>query len=295
MRRRILFFLLISVIGGIRVHAQDTQVLPDPVINFMQTRLTINPVFADPDKTIQFNSGYQSYFGIRKTRRLVYLSGTFSPHLKIGKTNNQNVGFSVNSQKVGSFISRNRFHFTYAYHLDFNKLTKLSAGAGLGMINFAIDDNPSGVVGSDVVLDANLGIKLQVKEYYLACILDPALNSVLRPARESYNVEQQFTLYLGGLYGLGPSFQLKSAIKYDVGNQIQGSLNFNFLVTWNDVIGLGLAYDFDRLVTTLLLDQLSWGNDNLLQVGLSYDMPVSVRSISGSNTYQIVLNLEKRR
>lgn len=292
--RRIGIIVCCIVLGCLQhLKAQSRGALHDPPAYYSHSLISINPVFADTGRSIDLNAGYQSYFGIRKSRRLMSLTGSFSSKLWKEENNNSSLGFSIKSQHVGQFIQRSRFHLTYAHHLKIHNDALLSAGIALGAFNSVIEDNPSGVAGSDLVLDGKLGLKLKVKNYFIAVMLDPSFNNSVKPARELTQMQRQFSSMIGAKWGLNPDIMVHGDIYYIHEQDSKDWTRINVFVEFWKSAQIGVGYDFDRLTSALYFDKVSWGGSNKLSVGLSYDFPVSSKTISDSGTYQIVLNLEK--
>lgn len=288
LRTLTLIFLLFvyPLIGNTQV-SPEIPVLPNQFFNLPGL---YNPAYMDYSNKLKATCSYQSYTGIRKNRKTLFLEARIAPRLSPKKDASSSYGITVTSQKTGAYINRNRLHFLYSYRMKMSKKIDLTAGASIGIYNLFIADNPSGVSHSTISPDGNFSLRLKYKNTgSLSIGVNQLFNNRLNEDRELLFLKRFYLVQADHYLRLSSIIKLENGALLRFIPEDKVFSSFYSLLHYNELLSGGIIYHEKQggIIGTVTHDT----NKNEFSVSFSYHFPLGKNTIINSNTYNISLNL----
>lgn len=253
----------------------------------LESQLVIfNPahILTTADFTTTFNLNYTGRTGIQKNIR----NGFFQIEKRFSGLKNHYFGLNFSQIQSSKIISRSRFYFNYKYDIKLTKHQRLTLGTALGIYNFAIKANPTGVSGSSASPDANIGLLYHYKQLKAGLSVNQFLNSEITPLKNTY----QLKTYYSGMTSYNLPLDLEKSY-------LMFTSVFNYFGNQNDFLasaeylhlkkyGAGLSFGrYQGLSLLFKLKEISLAHKNELNLTMSATL-LSFNSIA--REYQINLN-----
>ncbi len=304
----ILFLLAMTVVVSAQQDAQYT--------NFMNNKLTFNPAMAgSKGAPVIFGVAREQWFGLEGAPS----SQSIGFHTPISNKN-AGFGFVINNDVIG-FTRSTKVSGSYAYHIQVNNKTYLSAGLSASARQYRIDWNeaiatdpgdgslPTVAQSSKLMANFGAGLLLYNDKFY-AGISAPRLmrNQIsfddVLPGTSIGSKEDVHLYAMGGvLLPLSEQFALKPAamIKYVADAPLDLDLHASLI--WRELLSLGATYRLGGSQTQAIGESvdvlLSLQASEQLRVGVSYDFTLSkIREVSSGSAelfFEYTLDVRKGR
>lgn len=266
----------------------ETPVIPD---QYYRIESQFNPAYNIFQNKLSSNILYQGYSGLRKNRRNIFFDISLSTGL-FGKEKPGSVfGFFINSQQIGKYINKNRYHILYSRLIPISKEIRISAGISMGFFNQFISDNPSGVSYSVLIPDGNLGVQSVIKDKFsIGLAANQFLNNTFNNSRRSISLKRHYLLSSRYKTDITPFWDINTGILMRILPENQQNAYINAIITYKYLLGFGLSYGSPGLGFLLQLsvpekEKTNWS------MAFSYNTEIRDEKLNNSNTYNLSLNL----
>lgn len=268
----------------------------------LESQLVIfNPshILTTGDFKTTFNLNYTGRTGIQKNIR----NSFFQLEHRFNRLKNHYFGFNFNQVRSSKIISRSKFYFNYKYNIKLTRTQELTLGTALGLYNFSIKDNPTGVSGSSTAPDATIGLLYRYKTLKTGLSINQFLNREITPIKTSYLLKTYYSgqasydlpLPLG--LGLDKSYLTMTTVfnYFGVQNDFLSSVEYLHLKKYSAGLSFGR---FQGLSLLFKLKEISLAHKNELNLTMSATL-LSFNNIA--REFQINLNyklghfLQKKR
>lgn len=287
MRKIVLFFMFVSVVGFAQQDAQYTQ--------YMYNTININPAYAG-------SRGVLSVFGLYRTQWVgidgAPVTTSFSLNTPL---NNSNLGLGVSlvNDKIGP-TNENTFSADLSYSIPISNAFKLSFGikATANLFNLDINKLQPETQGDPQFQDFNnkfspnigAGIYYHSDKAYVGLSI-PNFIETNRYSDDDTSINKEkinYYLIAGYVFDLNPDLKLKPALltKMVEGSPLQVDLSANFM--FNEKFVLGAAYRWSASISALAGFQVSDG----LYLGYSYDRETTRLQRYNSGSHEVFLRFE---
>jgi len=294
MRFLILLFLLSSVV--VVSAQQDAQ-----YTNFMNNKLSLNPAMAgSKGAPVLFGLVRQQWFGLEGAPA----SQAVGFHTPISNKN-AGMGFVINNDVIG-FTRSTQVSGNYAYHIQMNDKTYLSAGLSASARQYRIDwdearatDTGDGSVNdvaqsSRIMANFGAGLLLYSDKFYVGVsaprLMRNRISFVDDISGTEFASREDVHLYAmaGVLFPLSEQLSLKPAALVKYVPDAPVDLDIHASLVWRNLLSLGATYRLGGSQTQAIGESIDvllsvQANENL-RVGFAYDFTLSkIRQVSSGS------------
>ncbi|MCH2197304.1 MAG: type IX secretion system membrane protein PorP/SprF [Flavobacteriales bacterium] len=289
--------LLISIIAlaGLSMKGQQMPLYSHYVLNYLQ----INPAVAGSQPCLDMKIGYRrQWMGIGEGPRTAFgnIHGSFGKK----KHNFHGVGGQVFTDDTGA-IGFTGMNGVYAYHMKMNRKYYLSAGIGVGFMQYRID--LGGIVLPDVQVVNDPAFAGSSSEF-----LFPQIQFGLWLYKEDrfygfaiHNLtENALSILPGSAMRRHYSFAAGRAIEMQDGFMFKPSAHLQYVASSRASIDLTAMFDYKEKVQVGVGFRSESGITGLLRVdlfryvtlGYAYDFALSRIRFDGRHTHEVVLGIQ---
>jgi type IX secretion system PorP/SprF family membrane protein len=295
--KRILFFTLsLFTLGAV------AQQLPE-FSQYLYNDFLLNPAIA----------GTKDYAPVTLSARMQWVGFNNAPTMQIGSINgaltkNVGLGLTVTNVTTGP-ISNTSMQLAYSYRIKLNESTKLSFGIAPMLIQQSLqkdkltldnqnDNTFNRISGKTMIADANAGVYLWGKKYFVSLSVPQLLENKVRlgDALFTERLKRNYVLYGGYDFAVKEKFVLTPSIlvkAIEGGAPIQ--IDINFKATYNKLIWLGVSFRGSSSQSPSEVAVASVGVMKYNFVfGYSYDYSLSSISTYSSGSHEVFLTYKIR-
>jgi type IX secretion system PorP/SprF family membrane protein len=254
---------------------------------YMFNDFVLNPAIA----------GIHDYYQIRTNHRFQWVGMTDPPLTNsiafYGPHSSLDMGFggSIYTDVTGP-TSRTGISGSYGYNIAINNDMRLSMGLSLSMLQFRVDGtqlspkDPSdmfiqGVVSTNYVPDASIGLYLYADQFYAGISAFQLLNNKLNIIEETIEAIDERTglnrlkshLYLTGgyRYQVDSDWILEPSAIIKMTSPRQFRFELNTKVEWMEMVWLAAGYRFHEAITIMA----GYNYDDKFYFGYAYDIGIT--------------------
>ncbi len=249
---------------------------PISYTNYFESPLLTSPSNFGYQANNRLDIGYTGYSGIRRNQNDSYVS--FEYFIPKNKEPKNKIGIVFKRNQSGKYISRNRFYLNYAYRLFLSSQIKLSLGTQLGLYNFYIADNPSGIGGSQTAPDGSIGLTFEWKGFITNISLQQIFNGKLKPIEIESELKPYWNFSAQYLWDISPEFQLRPGVFYEESKPNYFNYGLNSMLIYREQFGFALSYlnysglDFMLKIYTIPLQKSAF------DLGLSFNASGKIKA-----------------
>ncbi|MCX6182220.1 MAG: type IX secretion system membrane protein PorP/SprF [Bacteroidetes bacterium] len=274
---------------------------------YMMNRFIINPAVA----------GTEDYFMVSTNNRYQWAGITDAPRTHIlsvqGPHATKNIGFggAIFSDVTGP-TSRTGAYFTYAYHFNINKSSKLSLGLSGGLLQFKVDGTQitlkdagdfviTNAVQSVLIPDFGFGAYWYTDRSYVGISVPQFIQNRIEFFNSSTQSLSRLTSHYfinaGHRFQINNDFEIEPSVLLKWAYPTIPQIDFGAKVIYQEFLWAGLAFRTQDAVSFMLGYKTK--NDKLL-FGYSYDQPMTSISKYTFGTHEIMVaarftNVRSRR
>lgn len=240
---RLLFIInVLSIfLFGLKSYGQGKMIeYPRTYTNYFDSPLLTSPSNFGYLPKDRLDVGYTGFSGIRRNQNNSYASFEYFIKSKTAPKNKLGVLFRRNQN--GKYISRNRFYLNYAYRLFLSSEIRLSLGTQLGLYNFYISDNPSGIGGSQTAPDGSIGLTLEWKRLIASFSLHQIFNGKLKPVQIESELKPYWNFSAQYLWDISHELQLRPGVFYEKSTPDYLNYGMNSTLIYREQFGFALSY-----------------------------------------------------
>ena len=270
----------------------------DPQLSqFMFDRLSVNPAFAGMNNAICGTMFYrQQWAGFPDNPPQTAL---FNVHAPIFDTHG--VGVSFFNDQIGQ-SNTNMLRLSYSFHRQLG-IGTFGAGLSAGILNQRLGSDwiaPDGDMSipvdnaindadiTETTYDLGLGVYYQTDKVYVGL----STTHLTQSQFEDLSVEnvRHYWIMAGYNYAL-PQYNLELKPHILIKSDIAATqLDFNFTALYNKMVWLGVSYRMADAWAPMMGFQHQLTPDQLLRVGLGYDVTTSQLRDHSNGSYEIFVN-----
>jgi type IX secretion system PorP/SprF family membrane protein len=260
---------------------------------YMFNKIIYNPAVAGVDPYFQIRSNHRfQWVGIADAP-LTNALAFFGPH----KTMPMGYGGYVYHDITGP-TSRTSITGVYAYNIEVIPDIRLSMGLSVGVMQYRVDgtqitikdpndDLLQGVVQTSWVPDANLGLYLYHRDFWVGFSTAQLINTKLKlyePGIGINKLKTHFFLSGGYIYEINSDWKVEPSamLKGTFPKAIQFDLNTR--VIWQEMVWLGLSYRTNDAISVLL----GYSYQERIYFGYSYDITLSGLRQYNTGTHEVM-------
>jgi type IX secretion system PorP/SprF family membrane protein len=296
MKRILSFTLSLFTLGAV------AQQLPE-FSQYIYNDYLLNPAIA----------GTKDYAPVTLSARMQWVGFNNAPTMQIGSihgalTKNVGLGLTVTNMTTGP-ISNTSMQLAYSYRIKLNENTKLSFGVAPMLIQQSLqkdkltldnqnDNTFNRISGKTMIADANAGVYLYGKKYFVSLSVPQLLENKVRlgDALFTEKLKRTYVLYGGYDFAVKEKFVLTPSILVKA---IQGGapiqVDINFKATYNKLVWLGLSFrgSSSQSPSEVAVASLGVMKYNFV-FGYSYDYSLSKISTYSSGSHEVFLTYKIR-
>jgi len=262
----------------------------------IENRYLINPAVVGSDKTMPVFLGYKRLWtGIDDAPSTQLLSF----HMKLANDLG-GVGAKIYNYSTGP-VSKAGLNLSYAYHLNLNDDMKLSFGlsgslyqVNLNRSELNMEDSNDDLImyGSEklIVPDANFGVYLYAKNYYVGISSFQLFGRRIDFMNENMNFNQERHYFLNGgyIFELAGDVKIEPSILVKYYEANLGQWDLYMKTTYKDMVWLGVGYrsDFEFAPNDVIVS-LGVQQDKI-KLGYAFDYNLSDLGTVSNGTHEII-------
>ncbi|MDQ3191307.1 MAG: type IX secretion system membrane protein PorP/SprF [Bacteroidota bacterium] len=292
MLKKIIIILFPILFASVMLKAQQMQHYSQYFLN----DFAINPAVAGTEGFFDVRSNHRSqWVGITDSPRTFTLSMNTPIHGK-----NMGLGGTIFTDITGP-TRRIGASFSYSYHLQIAKKTKLAMGLSAGVLQFAIDGSKITVrdpgdnyfstgVQSTVVPDFGFGLYLYHDNYFFGASAPQITQNRLKffeNVQTKAKLEDHYFVTGGYKFNAGENFQIQPMLMVKYVAPVPIQFDISTRVIYQEKIWLGATYRTKDAVSAML----GFIYQENLMIGYSYDYTISGLQRYSSGTHEIMLGL----
>ena len=307
MNRIIIFIYFISfnhlfIVAQQSVRDERILVLPQ----FIETYNLYTPTYFQDSSQVNVQVGgvrlYNSIYP-QATSAVGHGSILFRPRKVGNQLKNMRFGMSIIAERVSIFL-KSRGYLSYSYKVNLDKRARyLSFGMTMGLFQFRIDENDSGIMRSNFRIDGHAGIRYQGTRLSLGFSLNhfiPGTAEVFKQRKALRRALQFDGKYITDLNTLW-SMYLIGLISVTPDREVQHEeYRFGTMVFYQNKIGAGMNIEHEQLKTELLFlikikDFRLNDTSTFWDLSASYEVPIVFSKNDDNlgrsfNYFQLLLN-----
>lgn len=296
--KKLNFLLAIMVLLGFtNVKAQQLPMFTQ----YMFNDYIINPAIAGTHDYDQVKTNYRyQWIGIKDGPK-TYLLSYYGPH----KTQPMGWGGYIFSDKTGP-TKRTGVYGSYAYNIEVTGDIRVSAGIFVGMVQYDFDlsamefDDESDPVllhGNNyrkTIPDASFGVYVYSSQFTGGVSMNQLLSNKIQMTDTIVNKDAigklKNHIYLHGSYNynINREFDLKPTLLLKTMLGVPPQLDISVRTVYQKMAWLGFAWRTSDAVSVLL----GYNYNNMINIGLSYDLTVSQLSKYSDGTLEIMIGVK---
>jgi len=296
MKRILSFTLSLFTLGAV------AQQLPE-FSQYLYNDFLLNPAIA----------GTKDYAPVTLSARMQWVGFNNAPTMQIGSINgaltkNVGLGLTVTNVTTGP-ISNTSMQLAYSYRIKLNENTRLSFGIAPMLIQQSLqkdkltldnqnDNTFNRISGKTMIADANAGVYLYGKKYFVSLSVPQLLENKVRlgDALFTERLRRTYVLYGGYDFAVKEKFVLTPSIlvkAIEGGAPIQ--VDVNFKATYNKLVWLGLSFrgSSSQSPSEVAIASIGVMKYNFV-FGYSYDYSLSSISTYSSGSHEVFLTYKIR-
>ena len=268
--------------------AQTGETLPIQFIQFFKTYNLLNPASIGRDSTVELNVGNKMLGGDFSGVQTFYANANFN--IKASKGRKHTIGLTFMNDKEGSYINKSRASLLYAFHIPLSRSVILSAGIGLGFINYTF--KPSNVTegASAFAPNADAGIWLRSPNFNLGFSTNQIIPSQIRPIDQVYYVTRYYNIIADKKFNPGYNLSLSPTAIFSWMDADTYNAEMALLACYHQNFLVGVGYKYNRGPSVSAgLENLRLGHQRL-KMTLSYFTPGGGMAFYNPPAYELSLS-----
>jgi type IX secretion system PorP/SprF family membrane protein len=288
------FYIILSLISCpfSTVSAQQMGQFTNYIFNYQ----SINPAATGYTQCTEFKSSHRrQWFGIKGAP--VTTNAMIHARMRPSKNNFQGIGAQIESDQVGAF-GLTGLTVNYAYHTKLTKGYNLSAGVGVGFMQFRLDHtklsflNPAETAitnsVSDLILpNINMGFWLYRGDRFIGLsirsITSPKIEGTMDSRlNRSYNITGGKYIKVNKAIAFKPSFMFKWV------KSSRPALDAQLMLSYKKAFSFGIAarngHGFSALLRVEMLNQIT--------VWYAYDLTMNKLKYGSMSTHELCIGIK---
>lgn len=284
------FFLVFSI-SSLILKGQSGTLMPDTYDQFFQNYYLINPANIDTSQ-IMLHMGHKSQLGVFRGVKQTYFDANF--RIKSNSLNNRHyVGVQLFNNGEGDYFNKNRAYGRYSFDIRLSERYYLSAGASLGMVNYAFKATQSSAGGSDITYDGNLGLWLVGNRLKVGSSMQQVFQRTLSPIGQQFVLRRQYNANLIYSFFINPYVELTAHLWYKYNTYTSCTFDAAAVITLQSIIEFGANYRYQRgFVLMGGVKDIRMGTSKI-SIAMSYSTGILNYVARGDNAVELFVRYSK--
>jgi len=270
---------------------QNGTLMPDVYDQFFQNYYLINPANTDTSQII-LNMGHKSQLGVFRGVRQTYFDANF--RITSNNLNNRHyVGVQLFNNSEGDFFSKNRAYGRYSFDIRLSEQYYVSAGASIGMVNYAFKATQSSAGGSDMAYDGNLGVWLVGNRLKAGTSMQQIFQRTLTPIGQEFILRRQYNANVIYAFFINPFIELTTHVWYKYNTYTSSTFEAAAVITLQNIIEFGANYRYQRgFVLVGGVKDIRIGTSKIA-IAMSYSTGILNYIAKGDNAVELFIKYSK--
>ncbi len=287
---RIVFSVVMMTVCSCTMYAQSSVILPVQFTHFFKTYTFVNPSSIGRTAPVEIMAGNKSLSGAFSGVRTIYANANFRLRKDSANRVKHVLGISFINDREGVYITRSRASALYAFHLPLSTFVTMSAGAGVGFVNYAFNPSNISTGGSDIAPNLELGLWLRGKNFNFGISGNQLVPFRMTPLDATYVLSRHYTFLVDKTFFLSPSLKLMPAFQYRWEEANRRNADGFLVLLLQDNLTFGAGYKYQRaLAFSAGLEKIKIGNQ-VFRIMFSYNSPVGKKLYYNHQAYDLLLS-----